>query len=301
MEDKNELDVLEDFNYLSKYLEKEGKIKNSNRYKKDFSAFLLHANHIRAYDFVAPFCKDKKVLDVGCFIGYGEKRIFEQAKEVIAIDNDEKALEYARQKNKSIPNVKFEKVDARQLPFSDEIFDIIIAFQLIEHIPPNEISNFLREAKRILKNRGLLFITTPNRKFRLLPLQQPFNLEHYQEFTVKRLFRILKTVFNEVEIKGIRAKEWLEEIEKKRVRKPPYQAYIQIPLFRFLNIILPAGVKTMLKKHKPQRTKSPRPKNEIFKNNNEFNNLFQKFTMDDFFLVNRVLDQSMGLFAICKK
>jgi len=301
MEDRNEIDVLKDFNYLSEYLKKEGRIKNLNRYKKDFSAFLLHANHIKAYDFVAPFCKDKKVLDIGCFIGYGEKRIFEQAKEVTAIDNDEKALEYARQKNKSIPNVKFEKVDARQLPFSDETFDIIIAFQLIEHISPNKISNFLRKAKRILKNRGLLFITTPNRKFRLLPFQQPFNLEHYQEFTAKKLFRILKTVFDEVKIKGIRAKEWIEEIEKKRVHKSPYRAYIQIPLFRFLNIILPAGVKTILKKNKSKRMKSPRPKGETLKNNNEFNNLFQKFTMDDFFLVNQVLDVSMALFAICKK
>jgi len=34
----------------------------------------------------------------------------------------------------------------------------------------------------------MLFITTFNRKFRLLPLQRPFNPEHYQEFTAKKLF-----------------------------------------------------------------------------------------------------------------
>lgn len=296
-------EILEDFYLLSDYLKKERKIKDLNNYKRDFSAFLLHANHIKAYDFVAPFCKKKRVLDIGCFIGYGERRIFLQAKEVIAIDSNEKALEFARQNNRLIPNVNFKKVDARQLPFPSETFDIVIAFHLIEHIPPQEVNNFLREVKRVLKSGGLLFILTPNRKFRLLPFQKPFNPEHYQEFTAKTFLMTLKRGFGEVQIKGTRAKKWIEDIEKKRVHKSPYQVYIYAPLFKFLSIILPAKVKALLKKYK-SKSKGIEPSNSrngLVENSSEFDKLFQKFSMDDFFLESQRPDRSMDLFAICKK
>jgi len=297
-----ENEILEDFYLLSDYIWKTGKVEDLNKYKEDFSAFLLHANHIKAYDFVASFCRDKKVLDVGCFIGYGEVRIFSQAKEIIAIDSNDKALEFAR-RNRRIPNVKFEKVDARQLPFSNETFNIVIAFQLIEHIPLNEVSNFLCEVRRVLKEKGLLFISTPNRKFRLMPFQRPFNPEHYQEFTAKGLLKVLKTNFEDVVIKGTRAKDWIESIERKRVRKFPLQVYIRGPLYKFLSRILPMIIKDLLKETRSKVIKSSGSKNKRIADNNDqiFNNMFQKFSMKDFYLENQALDNSMDLFAICKK
>lgn len=293
--------VLEDFYLLSDYLWKIGKVKDLDKYKKDFSAFLLHANHIKAYDFVAPHCKGKKVLNVGCFIGYGETRIFSQAKEIIAIDSDEKALEFAHQ-NRFIPNAKFEKVDARQLPFYNKTFDIVIAFQLIEHISPTEVHSFLLEVRRVLKEKGLLFIVTPNRKFRLMPFQRPFNPEHYQEFTAKGLLQILKTTFEDVQIKGVRASEWIEEIERNRVRKSPFRVYIHDPLYGFLNMLLPIRIKNWLKKIKSKMTKSFQSKDRCSSiSNNQFNNLFQKFSMDVFYLEDETLNDSMDLFVICRK
>ncbi len=297
---KAENEVLKDFYLLADCLWKMGKVKDLNKYKKDFSAFLLHAIHIKAYDFVAPFCKAKKVLDIGCFIGYGETRISSQAEEIIAIDSDDKALEFAR-RNRFIPNAKFEKADAKRLPFSNETFDIVIAFQVIEHIPPNEVSKFLSEVRRVLKRKGLLFITTPNRKFRLMPFQRPFNPEHYQEFTAKGLLKILKTTFESVQIKGIRAKEWIEEIERKRVRKSPFWVYIRDPLYRFY-MVLPMRSRNLLKKIKSKVIKFSRSEDrQISDSNNQFNNLFQKFSMNDFYLESQMIDKSMDLFAICKK
>jgi len=271
---KPENEILEDFYLLADYLEKRHKIKDVNKYKNNLSAFLLHANHIKSYDFVAPFCRNKRVLDIGCFIGYGETRIFSQAKEIIAIDSDDDAISFAR--NRSIPGVKFEKAEATLLSFPDDNFDIIIAFQLIEHILPNEVETFLCESRRILKEKGLLFVATPNRKFRLMPFQHPFNSEHYQEFTAKDFSRILKKNFENVQIKGIRAKKWIEEIEKQRVRKSPL---------------------IKIKKHFKKVYSNIVNK----KDNGEFNRLFQQFSMDDFYLDDHNLDKSMVLFAICEK
>ena len=291
--------VLEDFYLLSDYLYKDGRIKDSEKYKKDFSAFLLHAGHIKAYDFVAPFCRDKKVLDIGCFIGYGETRLSLQAKEIIAIDTDDRVLEFAR-KNRVVPNVKFQKVDARRLPFPKETFDIVIAFQLLEHIPKNEARSFLSEVKNVLKRKGLLFITTPNRKFRLMPFQRPFNPEHYQEFTAKSLLKILKTTFGDVKIMGIRTKEWIEKIEKERVGKSFCRAYIREPL----NMILPVEIKKPVQKIKSKIIKLLQgTESQALNGDEQFNNLFQKFSMNDFYLEKRrdLIEKSLNLFAICKK
>ena len=48
-------------------------------------------------------------------------------------------------------------------------------------------------------------------------------------------------------------------------------------------------------------------KNIFFSNNNkidyslQFNSLYQKFSMDDFYLENHMIDKSMDLFCICNK
>jgi len=298
-----ENEVLKDFYLLADYLKKEGKIEDLCKYKRDFSAFLLHAHHVKTYDFIAPFCKNKRVLDIGCFIGYGETRIYPQANEIIAIDSDSNAIKFAR-KNRKFQNVKFKDVDARKLPFSNETFDIIIASQVIEHIHPDEVSNFLEEAKRVLRKEGLFFIVTPNRRFRLLPFQKPFNSEHYQEFTAKSLSKTLKTNFNNVQIKGIRATEWIEEIERNRVRISPYRLYIWSPIYRFLNVILPTGVISLLKKLKFKLIKLCKHENkETAVDNNLFSNLFRKSSMDVFYLEEQdnLINKSMDIVGICKK
>lgn len=292
-------DVLKDFYLLCNYLKKEGKIADLNRYKEDFSAFLLHADHIKIYDFISPFCKNKKVLDIGCFIGYGETRIL-AAKEIVAIDSDDKVLEFARQ-NRKLPNVKFLRMDARKLTFSNEVFDVIISFHLIEHIQPNEVGIFLDGVKRLLKKEGLFFIVTPNSKFRLLPFQKPFNPEHYQEFTAKRFLKTLRKTFKDIQIKGTRAKDWIEEIERRRVRRSSYQVYIFHPLYKFLNIIFPENIKNYIKKGLKTKILYKYKNKKVLESNNQFHNLLQKFSMDDFYIEKHNIDKSMNLFAICKK
>lgn len=288
-----ENEVLKDFHLLADYLKKKEKIQDLSKYKNDFSAFLLHAHHIKAYDFIAPFCKNKRILDIGCFIGYGETRIYSQANEIIAIDIDSNALEFAR-KNRKFQNVEFKDIDVTKLPFSNKTFDIIIAFHVIEHIHPDEVSNFLEEVKRALKKEGLFFIVTPNRRFRLLPFQKPFNPEHYQEFTAKAFKKTLKKTFNNFQIKGFRAAEWIEEIERNRVRISPY---------RVLNTILPKRIINLLKKLKFKLTKLYQ--NESKKtsvDNNLFSTLFRRFSMDDFYLEEQenLIDKSIDIVGICK-
>ncbi|MBC7073926.1 methyltransferase domain-containing protein, partial [Candidatus Parcubacteria bacterium] len=121
----------------------------------------------------------------------------------------------------------------------NDSFDIVVAFQFIEHLPPQKLKTFFQEIQRILKADGLFFLTTPNRKFRLRPFQLPFNLEHYKEFTAKELLQILVPIFNDVKIHGIRGKEWIEKIEKERLQISFFKAYFYYPFARFVYKVFP--------------------------------------------------------------
>ena len=63
---------------------------------------------------------------------------------------------------------KFVRCDAHSLPFKNEVFDAVVAVELIEHLqsPPK----FVKEAYRVLAEDGILIIATPNRYSWLLRL-----------------------------------------------------------------------------------------------------------------------------------
>jgi ubiquinone/menaquinone biosynthesis C-methylase UbiE len=54
---------------------------------------------------------------------------------------------------------------ATKLPFRDSIFSLVAAFSLIEHIPKDERKMFYKEAKRVMKKRGIFVIQFPNGYF----------------------------------------------------------------------------------------------------------------------------------------
>lgn len=55
-------------------------------------------------------------------------------------------------------NVIFKFYNGRKIPFSNEHFDIVFTYAVIEHIPPDEISNIIEEINRVLKINGLFYI-----------------------------------------------------------------------------------------------------------------------------------------------
>lgn len=57
-------------------------------------------------------------------------------------------------------NIKFDLNDPKLIPFPDKTFDVIICQEIIEHI--ENPWKMIREAKRLLKEDGIIVITTPN-------------------------------------------------------------------------------------------------------------------------------------------
>lgn len=107
-----------------------------------------------------------KVLEIGCGTGIGayylKTKLFPQI-EVTAVDSSLDLIKYA-QANYSLKGLKFVHLKTGNLPFKKERFDIILSFQVLEHIPAVEAELFFREIKRLLNPKGISLISTPNRQ-----------------------------------------------------------------------------------------------------------------------------------------
>jgi len=95
------------------------------------------------------------VLDVGCGPGHDTDYFVEQGMNVTGIDLSAEFLDIARG---NIPDAAFRRMDMRDTGFDDNSFDGIWACASVHHVPKDQIQAVLNEFRRILKNRGVVFI-----------------------------------------------------------------------------------------------------------------------------------------------
>lgn len=101
--------------------------------------------------------RNKKLLDIGCGLGYFSKIACGFGFEVYGIDISRYAIKQA----KKIVDADFFCVDVQNsLPFKDAFFDVVTMFDVIEHL--EKPYNALREIHRLLKTNGIFVVTTPN-------------------------------------------------------------------------------------------------------------------------------------------
>lgn len=101
------------------------------------------------------FRKTNKMLDVGCGPGLFLIEAKKRGWEVYGTEFTDKQLNYL--KDKGINTLKGKLTNDS---FEDELFDVIISSEVIEHInnPIEEMQQF----HRLLRKGGLVYITTPN-------------------------------------------------------------------------------------------------------------------------------------------
>ncbi|MFD7011349.1 class I SAM-dependent methyltransferase [Rhodococcus jostii] len=100
-----------------------------------------------------------EVLDVGCGTGYFSRRAAPAVLpdgRVVGIDPSAPVIEYARRV--SPPNCTFRVAGAEALPLYDASMDLVISSLAVHHIPPELRATALREAFRVLRPDGRLFI-----------------------------------------------------------------------------------------------------------------------------------------------
>lgn len=104
---------------------------------------------------------DQSCLDYGCGSGYGSHALSQHFRRVVGIDISEDAIRDCARRFRA-PNLEFAVFDPAQQPFPDASFDCVFSFQVLEHIPVDQVPNYIRFMTRMLKPDGVAVVTTPN-------------------------------------------------------------------------------------------------------------------------------------------
>lgn len=157
------------------------------------------------YEFAAHHTKGKRVADIACGTGYGAHHILNhgRAESVVGIDISKDAIGYAKE-HYSADNLDFMIGDATSLPLDNEVFDVVVSFETIEHIHYYEM--YLREIHRILKPGGTFIVSTPNKKW---SGENPY---HISEFTLSDFREVLADMYTDVRIYGQDHRGFLKRI-----------------------------------------------------------------------------------------
>ncbi|MGB9456850.1 MAG: methyltransferase domain-containing protein [Bryobacteraceae bacterium] len=152
--------------------------------------------HLARYAFAARLAHGKRTLDAGCGAGYGSAELAAHADSVTGADVAAEAMEFARAHYR-LPNLAFEQASCDQLPHPDACFDLVVAFEVIEHL--ERWHDFLLEARRVLAPGGQLIVSTPNKLYytesRGAHGANPF---HVHEFDFEEFRGALESVFPHV-------------------------------------------------------------------------------------------------------
>lgn len=142
--------------------------------------------------------KGKRVLEVGCSIGGVSHLLYERGFEVHASDVSQYAVNKARRIAKKLKkNISFYRFDIEEGVRINGTFDIIIAFEVIEHLKNPSVA--IINMKKKLKKNGILVCSTPNAMTDLSSDPTHINVKSQKEW--KRIFD--KISFTKVIIKQI--------------------------------------------------------------------------------------------------
>lgn len=101
----------------------------------------------------------RRFLDMGCSGGAFLQLVTSAVPEVDArgLDFSPTAVRAAKELGLKVEELD---IDRSVIPFPDEYFDVIFCGELIEHV--YDTDHLLTELRRVLSNKGVLILTTPN-------------------------------------------------------------------------------------------------------------------------------------------
>ena len=95
-----------------------------------------------------------RILNIGCGPGRSSEYLSKFGT-VISIEYDKFCCEFASQKT----GLEIINGSITELPFSEKSFDLVCAFDVIEHVEDDLLA--VNEMKRVVKDEGIIFITVP--------------------------------------------------------------------------------------------------------------------------------------------
>lgn len=182
--------------------------------------------------------KKLRVLDVGCSTGIIDNTLSAYFKEVVGIDSDSQAINFA---NKTFKNdhLKFMKGDALSLSFADNSFDVVICAHIYEHVPNSK--KLFKEIYRVLKPGGICYVAAINKLWPIEPHYFLPGLDWFPKKIANAYLKLLKGIpvydINPLSywgLKSITKNFEITEYTQKIVTNPRCFEYENIPVVNIL-------------------------------------------------------------------
>jgi len=131
------------------------------------------------------------ILDLGCGDGRHSALLAKWVKAVVGVDHQQLPLQFARLLIQE-GNVALSRGDGARLPLASGIFAGATCLDVIEHLPEARVPELLKEVRRVLKPKGWVVFTTPNRASLHNRLWgHRVSQKHYYEYTLPELISML--------------------------------------------------------------------------------------------------------------
>lgn len=131
----------------------------------------------------------QSLVDIGCGDGrfLREAARFFPGAELLGIDYSQRAISIAQAFN---PGLSYEVMDIIATP-PPRRFAIATLIEVLEHIPPTQIQDFVAAVAGLIEDNGYLVMTVPHSN-------KPVEAKHYQHFDMVLLRRTLESSFDEM-------------------------------------------------------------------------------------------------------
>jgi 2-polyprenyl-3-methyl-5-hydroxy-6-metoxy-1,4-benzoquinol methylase len=146
-----------------------------------------------------PTDRNIRVLDVGCGMGFALMALQDiGCKTVEGIDIDKGQVESCQAKQLNVTQVED---SVAYLSNMTEEYDLIIALDVIEHIPQSSQLAFVRSIQKAVKSGGTFICTVPNASAGLASRWRYIDWTHHDSFTEHSLdFLLYNSGFAEIQV-----------------------------------------------------------------------------------------------------
>jgi len=101
--------------------------------------------------------RKQQILEIGSGTGHLTKYLTDKGYCIVGTEINQRYINFAKKKF----HIDLLEIRGERLKFQDEIFDVVLSFDVFEHIPDS--NKHLREVYRVLKKRGYYLLSTPNK------------------------------------------------------------------------------------------------------------------------------------------
>lgn len=149
-------------------LENDGERMDINYYNMDYNNFdMYQKSHYKRYEMAKKLIKeDYVVADMACGSGYGSLMLSEKCKEVHGVDIDKTTIDEIKKRYSNENKIFFYDKNLLDIDF-ENMFDMIISFETVEHFEESEIDTLMSKFHRSLKPGGKLLFSTPYNQERI--------------------------------------------------------------------------------------------------------------------------------------